>query len=561
MRWLTAPKTPGPRKAAGSPASARKSKAQNPAVTQQLRSSRMQCACGGSCPRCRQGHSIEDRLAVSRPGDVLEREADQVADRVLGMSGSGQATSARTDDTNPPLSRTATSSVPTTAVPGVAHVVVNSPGTPLDGGTRAFFEPRFGDDFGNVRVHADHHAAVSADAVNAKAYTLGNDIVFGAGEYAPHTGAGRRLIAHELAHVAQQAGGAPPALRRQERKEAKPADRATNYGRIHMRYNGSELIVYGDATELFRYGGSSGRPIEISEEHARECGGDARVDTYMSPRFAGIRNQGPIPEGTFRFSAPAIQEFSTGEQLSLLWGGLAGAERVTVQGQGIHAGDWGAGRVPLRPVRILDAPCGDPRARSAFFLHGGLLAGSSGCIDIGTSFDELAEFLDGYRRPIDIEVRYETQTPRVGFLTGLGGALAYQGFHFRHGPTLRLGAEFGPTPPRFVASAEYQAVLDWAGGALTAGVHLDVPMNSEDAFVRAGLRGGAEFRILHALYGQLAAGGFIEPATTGSGIGYEFGGGLKYDLGAARLGVLYNYLRAQPELERNQVLVELGLRW
>jgi hypothetical protein len=504
---------------------------------------------------------MQARLAVSQRGDAFEREADQVADQVLGTSPPDEDNIAHPNNTNPPLSRAAAGPAPATTVPGVVHDVIKSPGVPLDNQTRAFFAPRFGDDLSRVRVHADPRAAESADVVNGKAYTLGHNIVFSAGEYAPHTSAGRRLLAHELTHVAQHASGAPPALRRQERKEAKPANRATSYRRIHMRFNGSELIVYGDGTELFRYGGSSGRPIEISEEHARECGGDPRVDTYMSPRFAGIRNQGPIPEGTFRFSPPAIQEFSTGEQWSLLWGGITGHERVTVQGQGMHAGDWGAGRVALRPVRILDAPCGNPRARSAFFLHGGLLAGSSGCIDIGTSFDELAEFLDGYSRPIDVEVRYETETLRVGFLTGLGGALAYQGFHFRHGPTLRLGAEFGPTSPRFVASAEYQAVLDWAGGALTAGAHLDVPMNSEDAFVRAGLRGGAEFRILHALYGQLAAGGFIEPATTGGEIGYELGGGLRYDLGAAQLGVLYNYLRAQPELERHQVLVELGLRW
>lgn len=458
------------------------------------------------------------------------------------------------------LARSAKGPVPATPAPDVAQDIVNAPAAPLDRETRAFFEPRFGSDLSHVRVHTDPGAFASADALNAKAYTFANHIVFGRGEYAPHTGPGRRLIAHELSHVAQHARGAPPALRCQPREGTEPANRATSYRRIHMRFNGSELIVYGDGTELFRYGGSSGRPIEISAEDARACGGDPRVDTYMSPRFAGIRDKGPIPEGTFRFSPPGIQEFSTGEQLSLLWGGIAGRQRVTVQGQSIHAGDWGAGRVALHPVRILDAPCGNPRARSGFFLHGGLLAGSSGCIDIGTSFDELAEFLNGYRRPIEIEVRYETETPRVGFFTGLGGALAYQGFHFRHGPTARLGLEFGPTPTRFVVSSEYQAVLDWAGGALTAGVHLDVPMTSEDAFVRAGLRGGAEFRILQGLYGQLAAGGFIEPATTSGELGYQLGGGLKYDLGAAQLGLLYNYLR-QPELERHQALVELGFRW
>ena len=69
-------------------------------------------------------------------------------------------------------------------------------------------EPRFGRDFSRVRVHADTRAADSARAVAARAYTVGSDVVFGPGEYAPATTAGRHLIAHELAHVVQQADGA-----------------------------------------------------------------------------------------------------------------------------------------------------------------------------------------------------------------------------------------------------------------------------------------------------------------------------------------------------------------
>ena len=69
---------------------------------------------------------------------------------------------------------------------------------------RTFFEPRFERDFSQVRVHADAHAAESAQAVQALAYTVGSDIVFGAGQYAPATTAGQRLLAHELTHVVQQ---------------------------------------------------------------------------------------------------------------------------------------------------------------------------------------------------------------------------------------------------------------------------------------------------------------------------------------------------------------------
>lgn len=91
-------------------------------------------------------------------------------------------------------------------VPAIVHEVLRSPGHPLDPSTRAFFEPRFGHDFSQVRVHTDAKAAESARAVNALAYTVGRDVVFAEPFYDPDTAAGRYLLAHELAHTVQQAG-------------------------------------------------------------------------------------------------------------------------------------------------------------------------------------------------------------------------------------------------------------------------------------------------------------------------------------------------------------------
>jgi hypothetical protein len=68
----------------------------------------------------------------------------------------------------------------------------------------AYFEPRFGYDFSRVLIHTDAKADDSARAVNARAFTVGRDVVFGAGQYAPGTSEGRRLLAHELTHVVQQ---------------------------------------------------------------------------------------------------------------------------------------------------------------------------------------------------------------------------------------------------------------------------------------------------------------------------------------------------------------------
>jgi hypothetical protein len=100
--------------------------------------------------------------------------------------------------------RAAVSPTPVNSVPPIVHDVLSSPGQPLDAGTKAFMEPRFGHDFSGVRVHTDSRAAESAQVVNAQAYTVGRDVVFGTGQYAPGTSEGRRLVAHELTHVVQQ---------------------------------------------------------------------------------------------------------------------------------------------------------------------------------------------------------------------------------------------------------------------------------------------------------------------------------------------------------------------
>lgn len=90
-----------------------------------------------------------------------------------------------------------------------AHSVLgNGNGQPLESTTRAIMEAHFGEDFGHVRVHTGPQAAVSAQAIGARAYTVGRDVVFGSGQYAPGTAEGKQLLAHELAHVLQQKASA-----------------------------------------------------------------------------------------------------------------------------------------------------------------------------------------------------------------------------------------------------------------------------------------------------------------------------------------------------------------
>jgi hypothetical protein len=107
---------------------------------------------------------------------------------------------------------------------------LRSGGQPLSQSLRNFFEPRFGYDFSQVRVHTDAQAAESARTLSARALTVGHDVVFGAGQYAPETTAGQRLLAHELTHAVQQNVSKP--LTEQLLIQQKPMEPKTHVGPI-----------------------------------------------------------------------------------------------------------------------------------------------------------------------------------------------------------------------------------------------------------------------------------------------------------------------------------------
>lgn len=156
---------------------------------------------------------------ISQPGDACEQDANRVADSILRMpDATGRqpcaACAAGEPCANcaPQAAHSIRRSTGTAAHAPAAPAAVNLPGhigsgQPLDHASRAFFEPRFGRDFSTVQVHAGPAAAQSAHDLSAHAYTLGRDIVFGEGRFAPSTPSGRQLLAHELAHVVQQSDG------------------------------------------------------------------------------------------------------------------------------------------------------------------------------------------------------------------------------------------------------------------------------------------------------------------------------------------------------------------
>lgn len=119
-------------------------------------------------------------------------------------------------------------------MPTAVRRVLDSPGKSLDPVARSFYEPRLGHDLSRVRIHADYQAAASARAMNARAYTVGNDIVFGSGQFKPDTSVGRRLLAHEFVHTAQQSGAGPEAEERPSLGEAARENEAEEISRRVM---------------------------------------------------------------------------------------------------------------------------------------------------------------------------------------------------------------------------------------------------------------------------------------------------------------------------------------
>jgi hypothetical protein len=199
--------------------------------------------------------------ATPPPGrrDSIFRKADDSASRTLGPIGS--------EGFAAPSS-------------SLADVLQASGSNPLETGTRAFMESRFGYDFGHIRVHTDERAARSAQDFGALAYTVGNHIVFGAGQYKPTTSSGRRLVAHELAHVVQQGG-----------------ETATETGQAVQRYpeTGGADEIHDPLIEQYR------------RAHAQGPGGrDPRTGEQVGPTDAELKYGGELDRWLRQGTAPAL---------------------------------------------------------------------------------------------------------------------------------------------------------------------------------------------------------------------------------------------------------------
>jgi Domain of unknown function (DUF4157) len=229
------------------------------------------------------------KLTFASANDPLERAAEDVAESVVGGNRVAPGARCRCGGTAGPtgecagcrarreaamsanrVARRPTGRAPV-MVPGAVSDVVATPGRPLEPAARTFMEPRFGRSFGDVRIHDDRRAADSAAQIHAEAYTLGRHVVFGAGRYAPSTESGRRLLAHELAHVVQQ-DGARPALMRRALPFEGPFRLRQRYheGDTKFEVKTGAIAVTGDARwHIF---GDQAAPGRQSQSSKRSCG-------------------------------------------------------------------------------------------------------------------------------------------------------------------------------------------------------------------------------------------------------------------------------------------------
>ena len=224
--------------------------------------------------------ALQPKLTVGQPGDIHEQEADATASKVMSMSVSQvqrqtdeeevQTASMEEEEvqtspqeeevqTSPDEEEVQTSpdeeemqmspedeeiqgkgaARPSGLSDSVAGKIQNMKGggQPLSKSARAFFEPRFGADFSNVKIHNSSTAHETSAAIQAKAYTLGNHIAFGKGQYSPESSEGKHLMAHELTHVVQQGGAVQRKSKNNQTIRRTPANRGfgvrgTGNGRV-----------------------------------------------------------------------------------------------------------------------------------------------------------------------------------------------------------------------------------------------------------------------------------------------------------------------------------------
>jgi hypothetical protein len=290
-------------------------------------------------------HTLQTKLKINEPGDSYEREADAMADHVMRMSDSSMSSTffkpagngiqrkcQECEEEDKHIHRKENSGGEVQSSNGLDSYInsLGSSGQPLPESSRRFFEPHFGRDFSEVRIHHDAVAAKSAQSINALAYTTGNNIVFNQGQYSPDSDSGKKLMAHELTHVMQQKPAGTNLIQRYETPEHQDVgDKdlvelneflktkagkkwASKYG-----YDPKQLVAGIEADPFFRGAKVHGLNMDLSWGEAMSMMGDY-FGTWQSLHDA--------PKSKFRGSYKT-QQGPNGEQTTFEPGLLDLADR------------------------------------------------------------------------------------------------------------------------------------------------------------------------------------------------------------------------------------------
>ena len=347
----------------------------------------------------------QPKLAVSTPGDPFEREADRVAEQVMRTADPSPPEIRRLD--RPPAQRvcaeceeeaesekkatvqrkcgpcaaeeeegkaqrTPEEGAPAEATPQVTNL--RGGGAPLSSPVRAFFEPRFGRDLSAVRVHDGAEAAGAARSIHALAYTVGSDIVFGAGQYQPSSETGQRLLAHELTHTIQQSGADAPMLMGTWETDAKacasePKDKTITTVQVEQEKPQSVTVFWSDGsidsdesssgkgmccvppgtdgvacdTAGSRKNGSHCTPItepagKLIAQHLRVGAGNPFWSEFDDPRDIALHQFDPVDGTPLSHGCVRLHM----DMARRIWCGVTRKTRVHVRGFARPSCDWAA---------------------------------------------------------------------------------------------------------------------------------------------------------------------------------------------------------------------------
>ena len=259
---------------------------------------------------------IRAKLEVGSVNDPLEREAEQVAERITQMPGDslvdasctctsggdmcGACKSDQLDQTDPgsmirrspempPLLHRRASGDANMAA-ARAEVFPGSPGRPLDRSQRAYFGPRLGADLQLVRLHDDGQTAATAQSIGARAFAVGNEIGFAAGRFAPDTPAGRKLLAHELVHVAQYSAAGGATIRRDPDPQPANADDPAIAAQYEDELQANEKNAEQDGDAALRAYASRVVLLLTFQPHAA-LHSDNDLRAVMEPAYAAAKTE------------------------------------------------------------------------------------------------------------------------------------------------------------------------------------------------------------------------------------------------------------------------------